>query len=267
MVDNLGAEFYDPQALPAPDSTDAMEGTSPVCRICYRGATPDSGPLLSPCACKGSIGLTHKRCLERWLQGRDTDHCNVCLRAYAVRWKHPPLYEFFLEPDHRVDVLRIVVDIISCTGDVMVLGFAWTYASGFLGGSSWFVYVLVLGVLIFQTIFWLLVEIIRAMTCFEPVRSWRRKAAFIELKLSDGDPAHPRDGQTVAEERKASSSSFNTPMVLSPVQPVTNRNQSMSQELRSPRSNQPRAASSPNIGASADKLTKPATDKGNKSAL
>ncbi|KAH9378199.1 hypothetical protein HPB48_010440 [Haemaphysalis longicornis] len=163
MVDNQGAEFYEPPWLPAAATSGAVGGTAPVCRICYRAANANSGPLLSPCGCKGSIGLTHKQCLERWLQGRDTDQCNGCLHRYNVRWNHPPLYAFFLDPDHRVDVLRIVVDIISCAGDVMVLAFAWTYASRSLGNSTWLVYILVVGVLIFQTIFWLLVEIIRAM--------------------------------------------------------------------------------------------------------
>ncbi|KAK8789039.1 hypothetical protein V5799_021184 [Amblyomma americanum] len=71
--------------------------------------------------------------------------------------------DFFWDPDHRIDILRMVVDAVSATGDAVVLTFAWVYASGFLVGAGWFLYLLVLAVLVFQTAFWVVVEVIRAM--------------------------------------------------------------------------------------------------------
>ena len=34
------------------------------CRLCLEGE--DDGPLVQPCACRGSAKLAHKHCLERW---------------------------------------------------------------------------------------------------------------------------------------------------------------------------------------------------------
>ena len=34
------------------------------CRLCYGGE--EDGPLVQPCACRGSAKLIHKHCLEKW---------------------------------------------------------------------------------------------------------------------------------------------------------------------------------------------------------
>ncbi|KAH9371120.1 hypothetical protein HPB48_000347 [Haemaphysalis longicornis] len=67
------------------DSSWCADTSKPVCRICFRGANEECGPLVSPCFCKGSMGLTHKACIERWLRVRNTDQCNVCLVSMNVR--------------------------------------------------------------------------------------------------------------------------------------------------------------------------------------
>ncbi|KAK8757554.1 hypothetical protein V5799_004814 [Amblyomma americanum] len=57
----------------------------------------------------------------------------------------------------------MAVNVASCLGDVMVLVFAWIYASGFLGNVGWLTYLFIVAVLLFQTVFWITVEVIRAM--------------------------------------------------------------------------------------------------------
>ncbi|KAL1475756.1 hypothetical protein MTO96_037055 [Rhipicephalus appendiculatus] len=100
----------------------------------------------------------------------------------------------------------MLVNALSCLGDVMVLSFAWTYASGFLGGVGWLTYLFILGVLLFQTVFWMMVEVIRIVACYEPVRKWRDEAYSLDLELkcddAAGDP-QPSDGPevTVLQER------------------------------------------------------------------
>lgn len=204
----------------------AWEGSPPVCRFCFRGALGDSCPLLSPCGCRGPMGFTHKQCLERWLQERGTDQCDVCKHRFAVHLKPAPLSDFFCDPDHRIDILRIVVDVVSATGDAVVLSFAWVYASGFLAGTGWFLYLLVLSVMLFHTAFWSTVEVMRAMTCYEPVRRWRKETTSVELLLDESHPGGiargPQSKPELTSEKKVSTNSpFTTPFVGSP--PTTPR--------------------------------------------
>ena len=35
-----------------------------MCRLCW--GDEDDGPLVQPCACRGSVKWIHKACLERW---------------------------------------------------------------------------------------------------------------------------------------------------------------------------------------------------------
>ncbi|KAH6931752.1 hypothetical protein HPB50_000239 [Hyalomma asiaticum] len=167
------------------ESSAGPDGVHRVCRICYQGTTEERGQLVAPCACKGSIGFTHKSCLERWLRQRNTDQCNVCLGRLNIRRKPAPLYKFFRAPEHRTDVMRMAVNMLSCIGDMLVLGLAWTYAVKVLGNQGWFTYTVIVLVLLFQSIFWLAVEAIRAWTCWEPVRRWREKNASVELLLDE----------------------------------------------------------------------------------
>uniref|UniRef100_A0A914ZL30 RING-CH-type domain-containing protein n=1 Tax=Parascaris univalens TaxID=6257 RepID=A0A914ZL30_PARUN len=65
-----------------------------VCRIChsseasipYNGAAPGE-PLISPCSCnyRGTMGLYHRSCLERWLTTSKTNCCEICKFAFQIR--------------------------------------------------------------------------------------------------------------------------------------------------------------------------------------
>ncbi|KAL5103837.1 E3 ubiquitin-protein ligase MARCHF3 [Taenia crassiceps] len=62
--------------------------SAPRCRICYEeGVEPAS--LISPCRCKGTVGLLHKTCLEHWLQVSQTISCEICGYSYNLRPKSP----------------------------------------------------------------------------------------------------------------------------------------------------------------------------------
>ncbi|KAM7533308.1 hypothetical protein Aperf_G00000126530 [Anoplocephala perfoliata] len=68
-------------------STSALNSSTPIrCRICY----DDKKNLISPCRCKGTVGLLHKPCLERWLQISQKVSCEICGYKYNLRPK-PPL--------------------------------------------------------------------------------------------------------------------------------------------------------------------------------
>ncbi|KAK8786441.1 hypothetical protein V5799_023779 [Amblyomma americanum] len=61
---------------------DETESTAPVCRICHDEEGQE--PLLSMCKCSGSIGLVHAPCLERWLNVRNTDDCELCHHRFPT---------------------------------------------------------------------------------------------------------------------------------------------------------------------------------------
>ncbi|KAH8033319.1 hypothetical protein HPB51_009518 [Rhipicephalus microplus] len=53
-----------------------------TCRICQEG--DQKAQLVSPCSCSGTIGFVHVSCLERWLNERDVDYCELCGTSYKV---------------------------------------------------------------------------------------------------------------------------------------------------------------------------------------
>nr|XP_037270292.1 uncharacterized protein LOC119161890 [Rhipicephalus microplus] len=54
-----------------------------TCRICQEG--DQKAQLVSPCSCSGTIGFVHVSCLERWLNERDVDYCELCEEEYTER--------------------------------------------------------------------------------------------------------------------------------------------------------------------------------------
>ena len=43
------------------EPTEELEAEEKGCRLCWGGE--DDGPLVQPCACRGSVKLIHKHCL------------------------------------------------------------------------------------------------------------------------------------------------------------------------------------------------------------
>ena len=54
------------------------------CRLCYGGE--EDGPLVQPCACRGSAKLIHKACLEKWRRTSPKEdaayRCGQCMDHY-----------------------------------------------------------------------------------------------------------------------------------------------------------------------------------------
>ena len=54
------------------------------CRLCLEGE--DDGPLVQPCACRGSAKWAHEHCLEHWRRTgpkEDTAYrCGQCMDEY-----------------------------------------------------------------------------------------------------------------------------------------------------------------------------------------
>lgn len=90
-----------------------------------------------------------------------------------------PLYKFFADPEHRKDVTRMGINLLACLCDVLILALAWTYAADYLSRQGWFLYTLVIAALVFQTLFWILVELVRAW-CVVSLLLRKRKFRMIE---------------------------------------------------------------------------------------
>ena len=71
-----------------------------MCRICHSGEQSSlikGEPLISPCNCRGTSGLYHRSCLEKWLSTRRADaseplstRCEICHYEFDVEHKHRP---------------------------------------------------------------------------------------------------------------------------------------------------------------------------------
>ncbi len=59
------------------------------CRIC--GDEDSAGsPLVSPCACKGSIQHAHAACIQRWIDEKGDLVCELCGQRFVGAFTSPP---------------------------------------------------------------------------------------------------------------------------------------------------------------------------------
>ncbi|EEB13582.1 membrane-associated RING finger protein, putative [Pediculus humanus corporis] len=56
-----------------------------ACRICHEDGIKEE--LISPCACAGSVGLAHAKCIEQWLSSSNTTNCEICKYQYNISIK------------------------------------------------------------------------------------------------------------------------------------------------------------------------------------
>ena len=61
-----------------------------ICRICHCESEPDM-PLISPCACAGSLAYVHQSCLQRWIKSSDTKKCELCKYEFIMESKMKPI--------------------------------------------------------------------------------------------------------------------------------------------------------------------------------
>ena len=53
-----------------------------ICNICRQ--QDKLANLLSPCACRGTIGFVHFKCVKIWIETSGTDVCAVCKKIYST---------------------------------------------------------------------------------------------------------------------------------------------------------------------------------------
>ncbi|KDO26638.1 hypothetical protein SPRG_08042 [Saprolegnia parasitica CBS 223.65] len=67
----------------------ALLGSPQYCRICRSHESRATDPLLSACACTGSVGKIHAQCLRQWIKSRRIPidqalACELCKLTYRV---------------------------------------------------------------------------------------------------------------------------------------------------------------------------------------
>ncbi|KAK6104319.1 RING-variant domain family protein [Brugia pahangi] len=94
--------------------------SSAICRICRSGeqsiAYDDKSaahePLISPCFCRGTIGLCHQSCLERWLASSNRSVCEICHFTYQTVRRYRTFCEFMGSTDSYLQRRNLIIDII-----------------------------------------------------------------------------------------------------------------------------------------------------------
>ena len=79
------------------------------CRICLLGKS--KGRLLSICNCKGSLGLVHKECQQKWLTVKKTNKCELCNTNLNVKRIHKALKDWLFSKDNN-NQFSLVTDLI-----------------------------------------------------------------------------------------------------------------------------------------------------------
>ncbi|XGW21363.1 hypothetical protein V3C99_004373 [Haemonchus contortus] len=63
----------------ASDSDQSSSIERRACRICQS----ESGEMVRPCGCAGTMGDIHEVCLSRWVAMSNKDQCEICQEKYA----------------------------------------------------------------------------------------------------------------------------------------------------------------------------------------
>ncbi|KAK5975698.1 RING-CH-type domain-containing protein [Trichostrongylus colubriformis] len=85
-----------PKTRCASDSDQSSSIERRACRICQS----ESGEMVRPCGCAGTMGDIHENCLSRWVAMSNKDQCEICQEKYArsgrtikplSKWERPHL--------------------------------------------------------------------------------------------------------------------------------------------------------------------------------
>ncbi|XP_049870339.1 E3 ubiquitin-protein ligase MARCHF2-like [Pectinophora gossypiella] len=68
------------------DDRTSRHSMNDMCRICHGGEalSTELGQMISACACRGTVGRVHVKCLERWLTQSGKTQCELCGTRYAT---------------------------------------------------------------------------------------------------------------------------------------------------------------------------------------
>jgi len=94
-----------------------------MCRICHNTSIQDPSPLISPCACRGSMRYVHLACIQKWryTSGRMRDFytCSMCQANYEFPKKWGVMHE---SPAARAAVVLVLYfSLTFCLSELLIL--------------------------------------------------------------------------------------------------------------------------------------------------
>ncbi|XP_037511570.1 E3 ubiquitin-protein ligase MARCHF3 isoform X1 [Rhipicephalus sanguineus] len=63
-----------------------------MCRICHEGYQEEQ--LVSLCSCSGTMGFVHVSCLERWINEKSVDFCELCGQRFPMAARRGDVLRF-----------------------------------------------------------------------------------------------------------------------------------------------------------------------------
>ncbi|KAH3793283.1 E3 ubiquitin-protein ligase MARCHF8-like isoform X2 [Dreissena polymorpha] len=187
------------QSTPGPlddkNNNSVFNYSGPVlCRICHDDEK--SEPLWSPCHCRGTIGLLHMSCLERWLGCSNTTKCEVCAFQFCVEKKPRPWKWYMREPSLRRDrrllcrevLLTATLGLIVLIVDALCFTFADRLrAETNIGPAAVLIVIGMMTVTLYVA--WLLISVRRIRA---QIRKWHKVHHVIAIRQNSSDPKEPK---------------------------------------------------------------------------
>ncbi|XP_075744088.1 E3 ubiquitin-protein ligase MARCHF3-like [Rhipicephalus microplus] len=174
------------------ESGSAMS-VGPTCRICFRGCLEEA--LRQPCNCRGSIGLVHASCLEKWVSQRRNARCDICAFAYEVEERSKTYFELLCDREARS---RPMGYFLRAVGLLLCVLFLLPMSCAFIAGLHYSLlsvslYVFSVG----HSMFWFRRPVLFFIEFLKTTVEWKRNSAYLKLVLPA--PCVP----SAPEEKKA----------------------------------------------------------------
>ncbi|OZC11182.1 zinc finger, C3HC4 type [Onchocerca flexuosa] len=191
--------------------SDNVSTSTAICRICHNeeqsigyNKSTVREPLISLCfcrivinklSCRGTIGLYHRSCLERWLASSNRSVCEICHFTYQILRRYRTFCEFIGSSDSNLERCYLITDItclvilttivIGCITFSLLLSSAqtdgfrlWNNTAGFQAIS-----LLILSALLLMAYcIWLTVTIIFHIQTYRHWRILNQKVLVIDQK-------------------------------------------------------------------------------------
>ncbi|KAL3246355.1 hypothetical protein MRX96_057710 [Rhipicephalus microplus] len=151
----------------------------PTCRICFRGCLEEA--LRQPCNCRGSIGLVHASCLEKWVSQRRNARCDICAFAYQVEERSKTYFELLCDREARS---RPMGYFLRAVGLLLCVLFLLPMSCAFIAGLHYSLlsvslYVFSVG----HSMFWFRRPVLFFIEFLKTTVEWKRNSAYLKLVL------------------------------------------------------------------------------------
>jgi len=111
FLHNGGVAYSKKVYLPQKLCKRASADSNVSCRICLSDDFSEENPLISPCHCSGTMGMTHLECLKKWLSCKITNSTYKSIQVYNWKSLHCELCSF--KYPNRLMINNSEVDLVA----------------------------------------------------------------------------------------------------------------------------------------------------------